>query len=70
MKTARVEPGHPLTVDVRITRVDADSIVDVEKRTVTHPGDIATIAIRDGVSDAKGRLSAMLARSVTPPDED
>ncbi|HEY4137204.1 MAG TPA: cyanophycinase [Casimicrobiaceae bacterium] len=69
-KGTRIEPGHALTVDVRITRVDAGSVVDAGKGTVAHPGEVADMAIRDGVSDAKGRLLAMLLRSVTPPDED
>ena len=69
-KTTHLEPGLPLSVDVRITRVDADSVVDTGKRTVAHPGDIAKIAIRDGTSDAQGKLLAMLSRAATPPDED
>lgn len=69
-KATRVEAGHSLSVDVRITRVDAASTVDTAKGTVAKPGDVATIAIRDGASDAKGRLLAMLSRAATPPDED
>ena len=69
-KSVRIEAGHALSVDARVTRVDAGSIVDTRRGTVEHSGDAAKIAIRDGVSDAKGRLLAMLSRSVTPPDED
>lgn len=69
-KHARIEAGRALSVDVRVTRVDAGSVVDTRRGTVAHSGDVARIAIRDGVSDAKGRLLAMLSRSATPPDED
>jgi beta-aspartyl-peptidase (threonine type) len=69
-KKSRLEAGHPLTIDVRITRVDAGSVVDTARGTVAQPGDVAHIAIRDGVSDAKGHLLAMLSRNATPPDED
>ena len=65
-----VESGHALSADVRITRVDAGSVVDTRSGTVEHPGGVTQLAIRDGVDDAKGSLKSMLSRAVTPPDED
>ncbi len=70
LKGSRVEAGHALTIDVRITRVDSDSVVDVPRRTVERPGDVTHIAIRDGASNAQGRVLAMLSRGVTPAGED
>jgi cyanophycinase len=69
-KNSVVERGHALGIDVRITRVDAESVVDTSRAVVEHPGDVAQVAIRDGVGDARGPLEAKLSRNVTPPDED
>ncbi len=68
-KQNRVEAGQPLSVDVRITKVDAGSTVDVARRTVTHAADVTSLAIRSGEGDAGSKLTGMLSRNVTPPDE-
>ena len=69
-KSNRVEPRQPLSVDMRITKIDASSTVDVATRTVAKPASVDALAIRDGAIESGNRFLPMLVRSKTPPNED
>jgi cyanophycinase len=68
-KSAPIEPGQPLTIDVRVTQAGADSTLDLAARTIARPLDVAHLSIRNGAGNVD-KLAAMLTRSATPPGED
>ena len=69
-KQNRIEAGIPLSVDMRITKVDTKSSVDVSRQTVAQPAGVDALAIRAGVVEPGNPFESMLTRSKTPPDED
>jgi cyanophycinase len=62
--------GQPLTMsDIRITRLDLDSRIDLKSREVSHPAAETIDSIERGMP-AKGSIaSPIMMRSVVPPDE-
>jgi len=66
----RIEAGQPLSVDTRITKVDASSTVDVAHGTVAHAASVDALAIRAGGVEPGNKFLPMLTRRATPPNED
>ena len=67
---AEIGAGKALTIrDLRLSRIDAKSAVDVKHHDVRDPGATATISIDDGKLTAPSIASDILLRDVTPPDE-
>jgi len=66
----RVDAAHPLSLDVRITGVDAGSTVDVARHSVAQAASVDMLAIRAGEVESGSRFLAMLTRGTTPPNED
>lgn len=63
--------GPPLSMaDIRLTRLDATSSIDLKTRTVHHPAAATTISIRDGKPTAESIASAILTRDWPEPGED
>jgi len=65
-----LSPGQPLSIrDVRIVRLDQDSSIDLGTRKIAHPAAQTVESIRHGVAAADPLVSAIMQRSVVPPDE-
>jgi beta-aspartyl-peptidase (threonine type) len=69
LEGSRIERGKPLTLDVRITRMDASSTLDLATRTVARAREALKLSIKAGAGDPGSPLLQMLSRSATPDGE-
>jgi len=67
---ATLKSGQALTMhDIALTRIDADSVVDLRNHSVKKPGAIATLRIDGGQLSEPSIASKILKRDLVPKDE-
>lgn len=67
----KLPPGRPLTLDgIRITRIDANSSIDLASRHATGAVGETRVSLRDGKADSNALIGSMIMRDAVPPGED